>query len=772
MGIVKRIFIASVTLCALASCSPYKQLYPGEHLLNKNIVKVDKPELKDGIKAIIKQKANRKILGVFRFHLGVYTLGNQGKSNRFKNWLKYTVGEEPVILDTLYTGKSTQQIKLFMANNGYFNAVVKDSTIYKKKKAFVRYVITSNKPYRVKDIIRKSEDLKLDSLVRNDTANTKLVRNNIFRTDDLQKDRERLTENLRNRGYYYFNQQFITYDVDSNFNDFSLIVYQNVSKLETVDPDTKEVIKSENHHVYNLRNVFIGTNYDPLQRDTLLQLYDTIPHKGFYFLTRNGTKMAIKPDVIVNHTFLKPGTVFKQSASDRTYKSLNLLGIYKFISINYYPASGAESDTLHLDANISLAPYLKQDYKVEFEGTNNGGNLGVAGDVSYRNKNVFRGGELFELKLRGALESQKNFAGPESENKIIFFNTYEAGIENSITLPKAIWPFAPLFRNKSSNPQTTFSTNYNIQNRPEFKRSLLDFSASLEWRQNQFAKHIVTPFQVNFVNVSLDQSFAEKLLALGDPILLSSYDNHLITNGRYTFIYSNQVLNKLANFAFFRINLELAGNTLRLFKQLEKNVEPDTLGRYQVLNKRFAQYIRPDVDFRYYHTLNAHNSLVYRIAGGIGVTYLNSVILPFEKSFYAGGSNDLRAFRARSIGPGAYASDDNFERIGDIKINGNIEYRFDILRILKGAFFVDAGNIWLRKNDENRPDAQFGISTFYRQLAVGSGLGFRFDFTFFIFRLDIGVPMVDPRFDRKNKWVVKNLNGRDLNFNFGIGYPF
>lgn len=772
MGLLKRIFFSGLIITGLYSCSPYKQLDKDEYLLNRNIVKVDKPDLKEGIKAIIKQKANRKILGVFRFHLGVYTLGNRGKPTKFKNWLKYTVGEEPVILDTLYTHKSTSQIKLFMANNGYFNAEVKDTTIYRKKKAFVKYMITGKDPYRIKDIVRESADDNLDSLVLKDTINSPIQRGNVFRVDDLQKDRERITDRLRNRGYYFFNQQYISYRIDSAFNNYSLVVYQDVSKNETLDPDTKEVLKSESHKQYTIRNIYVGTDYDPMQKDTLTFAYDTLQYKGYYFLTKSNHEARIKPYVIASHTYLRPATLYKQTASDRTYKSLNLLGVYKFISINFFPVENSPNDTAQLDGFINLAPYVKQDYKVELEGTNNGGNLGVAGDVSYRNKNVFKGGELLELKLRGALESQKNFAGPESEDKIIFFNTYEAGIENSITLPKAAWPFSPLFRNKTSNPQTTFSSNYNIQNRPEFKRSILDFSASLEWRQNQYAKHIVTPFQVNFVNVTLDDAFAQKLRDLGDPILLSSYDNHLITNGRYSFVYSNQVLNKLANFTFFRINLEVAGNTLRLFKQLEKNVEPDTLGRYEILNKRFAQYVRPDIDLRFYHSLNAHNSIVYRIAGGIGVTYLNSVILPFEKSFYAGGSNDLRAFRARSVGPGAYASNDNFERIGDIKINGNVEYRFDILKILKGAFFVDAGNIWLRKFDESRPGGEFKINTFYKQLAVGSGLGFRFDFTFFIFRLDLGVPMVDPRYEKSDKWVIKHLNGRDLNFNFGIGYPF
>ena len=410
MSLLKRIFFSGLILSGLYSCSPYKQLDKDEYLLNRNIVKVDKPELKEGIKAIIKQKANRKILGLFRFHLGVYTMGNRGKPTKFKNWLKHTVGEEPVILDTLYTNKSTSQIKLFMANNGYFNAEVKDSTIYRKKKAFVKYKIAGNEPYRIKDIVRESADNNLDSLVLKDTLNSLIQRGNIFRVDDLQKDRERITDRLRNRGYYFFNQQYISYRIDTAFNNYSLVVYQDVSKNETLDPDTKEVLKSENHKQYYIRNIYVGTDYDPMQKDTLTFAYDTVEYKTYYFLNKANYKRSIKPYVIANHTYLRPGSLYRQAASDRTYRSLNLLGVYKFISINFFPVENTV-DTNFLDGYINLAPYIKQDYKVEMEGTNNGGNLGVAGDVSYRNKNVFRGGELFELKLRGALESQKNFAG-------------------------------------------------------------------------------------------------------------------------------------------------------------------------------------------------------------------------------------------------------------------------------------------------------------------------------------------------------------------------
>jgi hypothetical protein len=753
-------------ILVLSACSPYKQLDKDQYLLDRNVVITDKPELKDGIKAIIKQKANRRILGVFRFHLTVYSIGNRGKPNKFKNWLKNTVGEEPVLLDTLFTNKSSSQIKQFMAKNGYFKAEVNDTTIYRHKKAKVKYIIKANEPSYISKVVRESADSGLDSLVRLDTAGSKLKAGIIYRESILQGDRERLSQLLRNNGYYQFSPQYVSYRVYTSDTTQNLIVFQDVSMADNAD--TSQGVKFIPHKKFYLNRIIFNPDYDPLRVESITQKFDSVYYKDYIFLKYQSKKLPVRPEVIANHTFFRKGNVFRQRNSDYTYKSLNLLGLYRFVNINYelsYPDSNL------LDCFVNLGTSSKQEYVTEIEGTNNGGNLGVAGNYTYRNRNVFRGAEIFEFKLRGALESQKNFTTEEERRILYLFNTYELGVESSIHLPKAIGAIQRLFKRKAANPNTVFSANYNIQNRPEFNRSILEFSAGVEWRKGMYVKHIVTPFQVNFVNVKLSPSFESELLSLNDPVLYSSYQNHLITNGRYSFIYNNQVLNVLKNFVFFRANAEFAGNTLQLFSEINKSPKSDQ-GSYQVLKKNYAQYFRPDVDFRLYQTLNEHSTIVYRIAGGIGVAYGNSKIMPFEKSFYAGGSNDLRAFRARNVGPGNFRSDNNFERTGDIKLNANLEYRFDILKILKGAFFMDAGNIWLRKKDASRLNAEFDINRFYKQLAVGSGVGFRFDFTFFIFRFDLGVPIVDPQYGQGQNVVVGNLKLKSLISNFGIGYPF
>lgn len=769
-----RFLCLAMVILFMAACSPYKQLSDGEYLLHRNVLKSDVKldegiTVNEGLNSIIKQKANRRILGLFRFHLGVYTIGNKGKPNKFKNWLKNTVGEEPVILDTTLTSKSTAQIKLYMKNHGYFNAVVTDTTIYKKKKAIVKYTIKGNEPFIIMSFARDGKDSLILGIIQNDSANSVVKTGQIYNEDNLIKERERIVTMLRNDGYYYFNQRHINYRVFTKTDSTTIRLVMDVEKMPVYDSLGKNMIGEYNHVQRYINNVYVNTNYNELAAKKIFNT-DTIILNEFTFY-KDPSIHCIKSSTLTDHINFNKGDLYSQKETDATYRRINTLGLYKFTSIGF----GTSYDSINsplLNAYINLTPLPKQDYKFEFEVTNNGGSRGIAGDISYRNKNLFCGGENYEIKLRGALEKQKNFVTDAENTASSIFNTYEFGIENTLKIPKS-YAFTNWFRKKDASTKTVFTGIYNIQNRPEFNRSIFDFSTSLEFSYNKFTKYIVTPLQLNFVNVKLDQQFLTNLILLDDPVLLSSYDNHLVANGKLTFIYNNQELGKQKNFFLFRSNFEIAGNSLRLIKEIQNDTSTvDGFDRYQILNKPFSQYVRPDADFRFYQVFNQHSSIVYRISGGIGIAYLNSKILPFEKAFFAGGSNDLRAFRARSVGPGAYSAQLNLERIGDIKINTNIEYRFDIFRILEGAFFLDAGNIWLRRKENSQPEAEFDASKFLSQMAIGTGLGFRFDFTFFIFRLDVGVPLKDPSFPEGERWLFKRLQPKDLTYNLGIGYPF
>jgi surface antigen Omp85-like protein len=741
-------------------------------LLNKNIIKVDNSSLKEGIAPIIKQKPNRKILGIFRFHLGVYNLANRGRSTKFKEWVKRTIGEEPVLLDTILTTRSAKQIKQYMENTGYFNAVVTDSINYiSKHKANVIYYITTNAPYTIENISYSIKDTVIDSIVKVEKKNTLLHPGDNYDTGVIQKERERITAILKNNGFYFFNQQYIAFKIDSSLKSNKVNIYMTVSNPFENIKDTLTSAKNQNHIRYSINKIFIRTDYNPLniyETDSL----DSLVYNHYIFLSSPGY-LNYRPAPLVRNVFFKPGELYRLSDHENTYRALGDLGNFRFINIKFeIDTQAIMSNENKLNCFILLTPLLKQSYKIELEGTHNGGNLGAAGNFIYSNKNTFRGAETLDLKLKTALEDLKN-APIEDDKKILVFNTYEFGPEAKLNIPRVI-SFLKL-KNKSVISSTELTMSYNLQQRPEFFRRIADFSAGAIYKFSNNFRIQFYPAEVNFVSVKQDPAFQKKLEDIGDPALTSSYEDHLITDGRGSLIFSTQELNRTKNFIFMRFNLEAAGNSLRAIKVLSDYLQGhNTKGdsSYSVLGNRYAQYIKPDADFRFYFVPDANNTVVYRIAGGIGLPYLNSRSLPFEKSFYAGGSNDLRAFFARTIGPGSYFQE-QIQQTGEIKLNSNIEYRFDIFKILQGAFFVDAGNVWLTHDDSNRSGGRFDWNTFYKEIAIGAGYGFRFNFTFFVFRYDLGYKLRDPRLPENERWVYGNLHlFKGVTSNFGIGYPF
>ena len=751
----------------ISSCSPVRDLGENKYMLHKNTIRSDKSELNESVTSILKQKPNRKILGIFRFHLGVYNLANRGKQTKFKSWVKRTIGEEPVVLDSVLTQKSREQVKQFLQNNGYFNAVVTDTTTYlRRKRAHVTYRITTGNAYTLRYIFYKIDDPAIKLILLNDSAASLVKTGNNYSTSDFQHERDRITTLLRNRGYYDFSQAYISFDVDTSLKSQQTDVFFVIKNpLQVSYGDTLPL-----HKVYRIDNIYIQTDYDPLAKNLKIPT-DTVVYKNYHF-TSSFKKMRFKPEALLSRIFIEKGDLYKVNNADYTYKGLANLGLFRFVNIRYEPVATDSSNYHLLNSFISLSPSAKQDYKVELEGTHNGGNFGVGGNLTYRNKNSFRSAELIELKIRAKIESIPDFVDSTSADqpRPLSLNTYEIGPELNIRIPRLLWPLARFNHSRSSNPVTNFTSSFNYQKRPEYTRNNLVFSSGFEFKESKYKKHFVYPAEINYSSFNLSQAFVNKLVALNDLQLILYYRNYLITNGRYTFIYNSQEQNLYRDFVYFRFSFEIAGNSLRLIDKLRTNYDENKT--YQVLGINYSQYIRPDFDFSYYQIFSSHTALVYRLAAGIGMAYLNSDFIPYEKTFFAGGANDLRAFRARTIGPGSYAANNFIEQLGDIKINANVEYRFDIFRILEGAIFADAGNIWLRDNFRELPGSRFQPGTFLSELALGTGIGMRLDFTFFIFRIDAGIPLKDPGRAANDRWVINYLKLSSINYNFGIGYPF
>ena len=425
---------------------------------------------------------------------------------------------------------------------------------------------------------------------------------------------------------------------------------------------------------------------------------------------------------------------------------------------------------------------IKQSITSQLEGTNTSGNIGIDGSVLYQNRNFFKAGELLELKLEGNIIAQTQFNSDNiSDNNINLlqknFNTLQFGPELTFSIPRAFFPFSLLKFKKSVMPQTFIKTSLNYQSSPKFNRVITDINYGFYFKTHQKQiKHELVPIEIYFVDATLSNEFINKLNTLKDAFLLNSFQNHITTLTKYVFNFNskeNANINKKASY-YLRLNIQSSGSILRATYKL-LGAKSDSLGRYLIDNIPFAQFIKTDLDFRSHIPITKKTWLVYRIAAGIGKPLSNLNVLPYEQSFFSGGPNSIRAWRARTLGPGGYDPSGNtsqFDKIGDLLMEGNVEFRFPMFASFNGAFFIDAGNIWRIQPDINKKDGEFLLNKFADQIAIGAGFGLRWDLTFFVIRLDLAVPLKDPKLLAGDRWTFdkKPLNYSVLNF--GIGYPF
>lgn len=778
-----------IFIIIFSGCFPVRYLKENEILLNKQQIKGVNKDLSSELTELLKQKNNKRILGLFRFHLGAYNLANKGRETKLKWWIKTYIGEPPSILDTLLTQRSAVQLKLYLFNKGYFNAELTEQTFVKNRKAKIIYNISPGKPYRINNLNYDVEDLSIKSIIYTDTIYSLIKKQNHFEAGSLQNERKRITESLKNKGYYSFSREFIYYEIDSSLNNYSLDL-----KLGVKLPQPKK-----NHEKYYINNVYLHTDYNPQEhllgvernKDTIIVnnynfIFDSIGKETDTTnlkdsLSEKVSRLKYKPDALLRPTYLKKGDLFQQSKVDKTYTRYADLGMFKFINILFIEnnlKADSSNQIKTLDCVIQVTPAKKQALILETEGTTSAGNPGIAANLIYKNRNIFRGAELFEFKINGGIEAQADSNAFKIDST---FTTRELGASINITFPKYLLPFRLKEQHKDFNPKTYITTSYNMEKRINYSLRVIKSSLSYRWKEFEHKTHTIYPFEIVFVKDSLVSEFRDRLIQTNNQFLLHSFDEHLTTISKYSFVYNNQVLNtrRQKDFIYFKTNLEVSGNTLMLANKLFNFSIPDSNGSYHLLGLKFSQYIKPDFDFRYYHLLKNEKSLVYRIVGGIAIPYGNIEILPFEKQYFVGGTNSLRAWRVREVGPGSYTNPDNIDQSGEIKIESNIEYRFNIFDWLEGAFFADAGNIWTIRKDESRPGSQFEINDFFNEFAIGAGFGIRWDFAFVILRLDTAFPIKDPSISSDDTWVVKEFEPHssswrksNLIYNLGIGYPF
>ncbi len=754
----------------ISACNPTKYVPQGETLLDETRIMINKEGIKKAdLEPYIKQKPNKRIFGA-KFYLGLYNLSNIKKDKWPHKWLR-EIGEEPVIFDPVSTEKSKEQIQSYITSKGFFDSHVMETVETSKQKSRVFYNIDLKTPYTIRKLIYEMEDTTIRNYFYFDSVNCLIVRGKPYDEAVLQAEKTRFERYIKDRGFYNFSGDHIYFRVDSLAGNRKVDIYYGVKKFLRVDPSNR--VSLVPHSVYFVRNVYIYPDFIPKEAleggDTYLNSFDTTNYKGYYFISRQ-KKPDIKFDVILQTLYLKPGSLYNVTNTEQTQSHLLGLKSFRLVNISYTEIpepDGNPGSPLTLDCNIQLTLLNQQSFKVELEGTNSEGFIGGALNLIYQHKNLFHGAEQFNFKLNGSYEGL-------SQNDTLR-SIQEYGVETSVRFPKFMLPFlAKESFIKKYNPTTTLVAAYNYQNLPFYTRTIANATFGYNWNSDIFRTHIVNPVQLNLVKLlHIDPNFEKRIDT--SSYLAYSYKDVLILGGSYSYIYSNQNIKTSRDYWFIRINAEAAGNLLGLGSRLAKIGK--TEGNYQLFGQPFAQYIRADIDFRYNVILNDASSLVYRGFVGAGIPYGNSKAIPFEKQYFGGGANGIRAWQVRTLGPGSFAPDTRYflNQTADIKLEANAEYRFKLFWILEGALFLDAGNIWSFNYDPSTPGSQFRFNKFYDDIAIGTGTGLRFDLNFVLLRTDMGIKLRNPAISPGSKWIIMNRPynfKKDFTLVVAIGYPF
>ncbi len=765
--------VAFIGVFVLFSCSPVKFVPENKYLISKVQVETDNQNLnKETAKSLIKQKENYKILGFLKFHLLLYNLSSKKKT---EDWLK-RIGEPPQIYDEDLSEHSEDQLRQYAYSKGYFRAGVSSTVIFKenKRKVILNYKLLTGEQYNIKRINYQIKDTVLQALYFNSSLKSEINEGDAFDIENLEKHQSEIVKLFRNNGYYYFSKDDIKFIADSSVYPKQVLVDLLIRPSKNNQTDTLKVFQPFYLNRFYF-SILPGNSPVTLSRDSAGIFSDTLTW-GNNTLYQN--KHVTYPPSLFNRTIkLKKGDLYNNSEVESAFNAFNRLRQFRFVDIQFKEVP-AVKDTNLLDCFIRLAPLNKQSTSFDIEGTNTAGNFGVAGNVTYMHRNLFRGAEVFQLSFLGGIERLEKL----NEGVHNYFNTTEFGVESSLMIPKLLGPGNFISDFERFLPKTVFALGYNYQRRPEYTRTINTFKFGYDWKSTEELRHVWNLVDYNKINVfDYDPEFID---GIKDLYIKSSFTDHLIFAMNYSLIYNNQKMSTIKDYSYVRLNIESSGNILWAISELTnrgKYQEVDTLGNvqaeyYKVFKTRFAQYVKSDIEYRRGFSIDKYNSIASRAFLGVGIPYGNFDVLPFEKKYFTGGANGIRAWPVRSLGPGTYkASPEEYpNQTADIKLEGNIEYRFKLISLLEGALFLDAGNIWAINEKDNREGAQFKFNKFYKQIALGTGAGLRFDMSYFILRLDFGVKLRDPSETENRGWILgyRPYSNSDFNLSFAIGYPF
>jgi outer membrane protein insertion porin family len=695
------------------------------------------------------------------------------------NWLMRSVGEPPVYYDSLLAKETARQMRAYLKTNGYYNSEVDFNTKRIANRIFLTFSINEKKPYRINNVEFNSSDKIILKYLLNDKTNSVLRKNDIYTEANMVLERDRIDKLLKNNGYFNFNKQYIVFEIDTNLNKNMLNIYTIIN-----NPD-----ENSTHQQFKINNIFYTTdaslNFPDYERDTVE--YNGMKFIGYDFKTAKSlnkkyykqhlTYYKFQPKLLSRRIEFAPNELYSLEKSVNTQRQLANLDMFKFININYINVSDT---TNKLDIYMRSNPFPKYQISDELGISVSQQLPGPFGNIAFKARNLLYQNEIIDFNLFGSIEGQASFL--ETDN---VYRTQILGVNTGVTYPKIFTPFNLLDQTKlmrKFNAKTRIGIGYNYVNRPEYSRNILDISTRYFFQKGKYSTFTFSPLDINIINSNLQpqfHDFLDSLYVRGNNLKLSFRPSFVTSiSGSYTYNTSELGKNKLAK--YFRVFLESGGTSLNL---LNKTFFAENDSLFGLLYFRF---IKAQVDYRHYIPIKKFQTIAFRINTGAVFPYDRVKRLPYEKYFFTGGSNSIRAWRPRRLGPGAFTPaltengefDYRFEQPGEIVLEASAEYRFKIISFLRGAFFVDAGNIWMLNEDETRPGAKFYWSKFYHEIAVGTGFGLRFDFSFLVIRLDLGLKVYDPALPLKERLVIDNIRPNYDNLkqkgviNIGIGYPF
>lgn len=815
------IILVSITF-SFSSCNAVKYVPKNEHLLTKNTIVVNnKKTIDNEISDYIIQRPNQLVLGI-PFPLHFYNIGNKNFETDFDKWkennpgwykftkgvfsekqargirnFKYNMhqwwlknGEEPVILSPIKTKQTTENLKQHYFHEGFFNAkVTAKNTFLKNKKATVQYIVKTGKPYILDSIKSSIESTVLDSIYKTHLNETLIKKGEQFRFSTFIAEQNRISTLFRNSGIYRFNKNAILIDVDStNYKaNINLIINDSIADV----PFKIQKIKSIN----------IYTDYSFNNKDKPIK--DSINFNGYHFLAQ--TKLNYNPKILLNSVFIEPNDIYKDESRELTRKHLRNLNNFKSVNIKYTELPNSDD----LLASIYLTPLKK--YSLGFNTELNHSNirqLGVSGKLSFLNRNIFKGAEILKFSIQGSFLDSKDAA---TNNKLL--NAWEIGSDISLTLPRFLLPFkTDKLIPKKMSPKTTFSLGTSLQKNIGLDKQkftgIIDYTwnssktinQSLQLLNAQFIKNlnissyfniyksefsqiqniastyfnetVTTDNVIDFINNYIDASFeasnpdefkiAQNIKKRYNIIT----EDVLVPAIAYTFTFNNSQNYKDTDFSFFRARVVSSGNLSTLLSSTRDNNNVKT-----ILKTPIAQFIRTDFEYKKFWNLQQENVLAFRTFLGIAYPFGNSSTIPFSRSYFIGGPNDLRAWKIYDLGPGSSRTGLEYN-VGSLKFISSLEYRFKIINSVKGALFVDSGNIWdITNSPVTLESAKFKGFNSIKDIAIGSGFGIRYDLSFILLRLDLGFKTYEPYLEKGNKWFT-NYNFNHTVYNFGISYPF